>query len=110
LTMEDLCRSFHQRVYILRRLGVLAVLAMLASRAPRAMRALFALAKTFSWRLIISRARHVIPIYDTLLLSETVVEARRRTLGDEHPDTLGSIHNLALEYSNVGRRRRPYSC
>jgi Tetratricopeptide repeat len=42
---------------------------------------------------------------ETLHLVKTVTEARKRTLGEEHPDTLGSIHNLALRYSEVGRRQ-----
>jgi hypothetical protein len=36
-------------------------------------------------------------------LTETVVAVLKRTLGEEHPDTLGSMHNLALIYSEVGR-------
>jgi Tetratricopeptide repeat len=32
-----------------------------------------------------------------------VVEARKRTLGEEHPDTLSSIHALAFLYSETGR-------
>jgi tetratricopeptide (TPR) repeat protein len=42
---------------------------------------------------------------EALQLTETVVEARKRTLGEEHPDTLGSMHALALIYSEVGRRQ-----
>ena len=41
---------------------------------------------------------------DTLQLTERVVEAYKRTLGEEHPDTLRSMHNLANRYSEVGRR------
>jgi Tetratricopeptide repeat len=29
----------------------------------------------------------------------------KRTLGDEHPNTLGSMNNLASFYSDVGRRQ-----
>ena len=32
-----------------------------------------------------------------------VMEARRRVLGPEHPDTLASMNNLALTYSSQGR-------
>ena len=35
------------------------------------------------------------------LISE-VLDVRRRTLGDDHPDTLDSITNLALHYSETG--------
>jgi hypothetical protein len=34
-----------------------------------------------------------------------VVETRKRTLGKEHLDTLRSMHNLAIHYSEVGRRQ-----
>jgi hypothetical protein len=40
-----------------------------------------------------------------LELAEKVVTARKRTLGEEHPDTLRSMHNLAIRYSKVGRRQ-----
>lgn len=33
------------------------------------------------------------------------MEARKRTLGEEHPDTLGSMHNLAVRLSKVGQRQ-----
>ncbi|MCJ1349722.1 hypothetical protein MMC31_007963, partial [Peltigera leucophlebia] len=36
-------------------------------------------------------------------LGEKVLEARQRTLGSEHPDTLGSMNNLAISYSYLGR-------
>jgi len=42
---------------------------------------------------------------EALQLTERVVEARKRTLGEEHPDTLSSMHNLAIRYSEVGRRQ-----
>ncbi|KAK3170216.1 hypothetical protein OEA41_009602 [Lepraria neglecta] len=42
---------------------------------------------------------------EALQLTEQVVEANKRTLGEEHPDTLGSIHNLAIRYSEAGRRQ-----
>jgi hypothetical protein len=41
---------------------------------------------------------------EALQLSEKVVAARKRTLGEEHPDTLTSMHSLAISYSKVGRR------
>ncbi|KIM92942.1 hypothetical protein OIDMADRAFT_36187 [Oidiodendron maius Zn] len=40
---------------------------------------------------------------ETLQLLETVVAAHRRALGEEHPDTLGSMHDLAISYSEAGR-------
>ena len=38
-------------------------------------------------------------------LHEKVLEARRRTLGDEHPDTLSSMNNLAETYRALGRMK-----
>lgn len=38
---------------------------------------------------------------ETLQLTERVLEARKRTLGDEHPDTLRSMHALANRYSEA---------
>ncbi|KAH7215450.1 hypothetical protein DER44DRAFT_632756, partial [Fusarium oxysporum] len=34
-----------------------------------------------------------------------VMEMRRTVLGEEHPDTLGSMNNLALTWKNQGRTR-----
>jgi hypothetical protein len=34
-----------------------------------------------------------------------VVAIHKRTLGEEHPDTLGSMHNLASSYGEAGRRQ-----
>ena len=45
-------------------------------------------------------------VQEALQLEEQVVEIRKRTLGEEHPDTLGSIHNLALRYSEAGKRHK----
>lgn len=42
---------------------------------------------------------------EALQLTEIVVEANKRTLGEELPDTVGSIHALAVRYSEVGRRQ-----
>jgi tetratricopeptide (TPR) repeat protein len=42
---------------------------------------------------------------EALQLTETVVEARKRTLGEGHPGTLWSMHNLANKFSEVGRRQ-----
>ncbi|KAL2052027.1 hypothetical protein ABVK25_007719 [Lepraria finkii] len=42
-------------------------------------------------------------VQEALQLTERVVEARKRTLGEEHPDTLGSMHSLAISYSEAGR-------
>ena len=36
-------------------------------------------------------------------LNVRVVETRKRVLGEEHPDTLSSIYNLAITYWNQGR-------
>jgi hypothetical protein len=36
---------------------------------------------------------------------EKALEANKRTLDEEHLDTLASMHNLALNYSKVGRRQ-----
>ncbi|KIM95717.1 hypothetical protein OIDMADRAFT_133514, partial [Oidiodendron maius Zn] len=44
-------------------------------------------------------------LQEALQLIETVVVARKWTLGEEHPDTLRSMHNLANRYSNAGRRQ-----
>ncbi|KAL9024099.1 MAG: hypothetical protein Q9196_006760 [Gyalolechia fulgens] len=41
---------------------------------------------------------------EALQLIERTVEAEKKTLGDEHPDTLSSIHNLVTVYTQVGRR------
>ncbi|KAF2726855.1 HET-domain-containing protein, partial [Polyplosphaeria fusca] len=38
-------------------------------------------------------------------LDVQVMETRKRVLGDEHPDTLTSIANLASTYRNQGRKR-----
>ena len=37
-------------------------------------------------------------------LFENVLEARQRTLGSEHTDTLLTMNDLAISYSDVGRR------
>src|SRR5204863_3956806 len=37
-------------------------------------------------------------------LQEKVLEAHQRILGDEHPDTLTSIYNLAVRYWDLSRR------
>jgi tetratricopeptide (TPR) repeat protein len=41
---------------------------------------------------------------DAVKLFEQIVEARRQTLGADHPDTLTSMHDLAVTYSTLGRR------
>jgi hypothetical protein len=38
-----------------------------------------------------------------LQLTEKILEVKKRTLEDEHPDTLNSMSNLANRYSDVGR-------
>ncbi|KAK7016816.1 hypothetical protein R3P38DRAFT_3561726 [Favolaschia claudopus] len=40
---------------------------------------------------------------DLELLHSTVLDTRKRLLGEEHPDTLRSMNNLASTYSNQGR-------
>jgi hypothetical protein len=35
---------------------------------------------------------------------EKVTAVRKGTQGEEHPDTLLSMHSLAIRYSEVGRR------
>jgi tetratricopeptide (TPR) repeat protein len=42
---------------------------------------------------------------EALQLLEIVVETNKRTLGEEHPDTLASIHDLANRYIEVGRQQ-----
>jgi len=34
---------------------------------------------------------------------ERVLEARRRVLGEEHPDTLTSLNDLGIVYMNQGK-------
>ena len=43
---------------------------------------------------------------EALQLIEKVVAANKRTLGVERPETLRSMHNLAISYSEVGRGGR----
>ena len=38
-------------------------------------------------------------------MQEKVLEARRRILGEEHPDTLRTMHNLASSYQSLGRTK-----
>ena len=45
-------------------------------------------------------------VQEALQLTERVVEVRKRTLGEEHPDTLGSLHSLAIRYSKAGERQK----
>jgi tetratricopeptide (TPR) repeat protein len=42
---------------------------------------------------------------EALELTEKVMAARKRTLGEEHPGTLSSMQSLAIRYSEVGRRQ-----
>jgi hypothetical protein len=42
--------------------------------------------------------------WDALELTEQVVQLRKTKLGEAHPDTLTSMHNLAVDYSEAGRR------
>ncbi|KAI1615467.1 hypothetical protein EDD37DRAFT_498255 [Exophiala viscosa] len=41
---------------------------------------------------------------DALPLTEEVVELHKSKLGEDHPETLMSMHNLAIWYSEAGRR------
>ena len=41
---------------------------------------------------------------DALGMTEQVVQLRKTKLGEDHPDTLCSMHNLAVWYSEAGRR------
>ncbi|KAL6714664.1 hypothetical protein ACLMJK_008089 [Lecanora helva] len=45
-------------------------------------------------------------VQKALQMTKQVVETRKRTLGEEHPDTLSSIHNLAIRYSEAGERQK----
>jgi tetratricopeptide (TPR) repeat protein len=44
-------------------------------------------------------------LWSAMELREKVLEASQRTLGNEHPDTLGAMNDLAHSYSDVGRRQ-----
>ena len=39
------------------------------------------------------------------MLQVVVMEKRKQVLGDDHPDTLTSMANLACMYTNQGRRK-----
>jgi predicted nuclease of restriction endonuclease-like RecB superfamily len=41
---------------------------------------------------------------DALQLTEQVIKFYKSKLGEDHPDTLTSMHNLALGYSEAGRQ------
>jgi Tetratricopeptide repeat len=41
---------------------------------------------------------------DAVRLTEQVVALHKSKLGEHHPDTLTSIHSLAIRYSEAGRR------
>jgi tetratricopeptide (TPR) repeat protein len=41
---------------------------------------------------------------DALQLTQQVVELRKSKLGEDHPEILGLMHNLAIWYSKTGRR------
>lgn len=43
--------------------------------------------------------------HEALQLTKQVVEVSRRTLGEEHPKTSDSIHNLGVLYSKAGRHQ-----
>jgi tetratricopeptide (TPR) repeat protein len=42
---------------------------------------------------------------DAARIQEEVLEKRRRILGEEHPDTLAAMHDLALTVSGTGKER-----
>jgi hypothetical protein len=44
-------------------------------------------------------------LWSAMELEGKVLEACQRTLGNEHPNTLGAMNNLAISYSHVGRRQ-----
>ena len=44
-------------------------------------------------------------LWSAMELFKKVLEARQRTLGSDHPDTLMAMNNLANSYSDVGRRQ-----
>src|SRR5947207_1935573 len=44
-------------------------------------------------------------LHDAAALQEKVLEAHQRILGDEHPDTLTSMNNLAGTYGALGRTK-----
>ena len=41
---------------------------------------------------------------DSVRVTEAVVKLQKNKLGEDHPDTLRSMHNLAIRYSEAGRR------
>lgn len=63
-----------------------------------------ALAKTVKkWRNFVLVYGEVGRLQESLQLTERVLEARKRTLGEEHPDTFDLMLNLANRYSDMGR-------
>ena len=56
-----------------------------------------------SFAMVYSEAGRVL---EALQLTERVIEAYKGTLGEEHPSTLGSIHNLAISYGKAGERQK----
>jgi hypothetical protein len=42
---------------------------------------------------------------DAAALGEKVLEAQKRILGDEHPNTMRGMNNLALTYRDLGRTK-----
>ncbi|KAI5788600.1 hypothetical protein FPQ18DRAFT_262130 [Pyronema domesticum] len=57
--------------------------------------AMYLMGYTFRFRGLLKEAQE---------LEEKVLEVRRRTLGEEHPDTLCSMQNLANTYGELGGR------
>lgn len=43
---------------------------------------------------------------EAMEMREKVLEARKRILGEEHPDTLTSMAHLATSYSNLGQGQK----
>ena len=41
--------------------------------------------------------------HEAMELEEKTLEARQRTLGSEHPNTLRTMSNLAFSYNDLGR-------
>jgi tetratricopeptide (TPR) repeat protein len=59
-----------------------------------------------AWYLVTEAATYLYAmgqVGETITLYEQVLTDRRRVLGDDHPETLDSRHNLAVAYRSAGR-------
>lgn len=45
---------------------------------------------------------------EAMELSQSILEARKRLLGDEHPDTLRATNHLAEPFTKLGRYKEAY--